>query len=96
MANQNTANIKLIDLTGTGNNAVNISISDVLQIENQSQNNPLFVKGDAGDAVSLFTGGQLFAQDTRTVDGQTYQAFDMNNNGLADLLVQNTIQINII
>jgi hypothetical protein len=96
MANQNTANIKLIDLTGTGNNAVNISISDVLQIENQSQNNPLFVKGDAGDAVSLFTGGQLFAQDTRTVDGQTYQAFDMNNNGLADLLVQNTIQIHII
>ena len=56
---------------------------------------PILVQGGAGDVVDLFTGGASVVPSTTQVNGQTYQAFDLNHDGHMDLLVQQAVMVNM-
>lgn len=86
--------IERINITGTGNNTLRLSISDVLDISDES--NSLLVAGNAGDTVvrgagwtEASTGGSN-GDGTSTIGGQTYQHY---NAGQANLLVDTDVGV---
>jgi hypothetical protein len=71
LAQTKIQNIEVIDLTGTGNNALTLSVQDVLDLS--STTNTLIVDGNGGDTVTA-TGGWA-AVGTQTIGSQTYAAY---------------------
>lgn len=84
--------IEQIDVGGTGNNELLLSISDVLDLSDDS--NTLLVAGNAGDTVIRGAGwtnsttGGTNGDGTSTIDGQVYQHYTA---GQAQLLVDTDI-----
>lgn len=84
--------IERIDLTGTGNNTLRLSVADVLDLSDES--NALLVAGNAGDSVirgagwTMATSGGSNGNGTSTIGGQTYRHY---NAGQASLLVDTDI-----
>jgi hypothetical protein len=73
---------------GSGHNTLSLSLSDVLT-------QPLTVNGVTGDALELFTAGEFVTATSAQLNGQTYQAYDLNRDGQLDLLVQQAVVVNM-
>jgi hypothetical protein len=71
LADNRTRSIEQIDINGTGDNALSLSVDDVLNLSDES--NELLVKGNAGDTVTI--GAGWAAGGTTNVGGQTYQIY---------------------
>jgi Ca2+-binding RTX toxin-like protein len=71
LAQTKVQNVEVIDLTGTGNNSLTLSVQDVLDLS--STTNTLIVDGNGGDTVTA-TGGWA-AAGTQTIGSQTYAAY---------------------
>lgn len=99
--------IEIIDITGTGNNTLNLSLGDVLE---QGETNlftnddtvQMMVKGNAGDEVNLddlladgTDPGDWAAQGAVTVEGITYNVFQHSSLD-AQLLVQDGVTTNLV
>lgn len=88
--------IERIDLEGHGNNTLTLSVLDVLNLSDDS--NELLVQGDAGDMViqgsgwTLATSGGTTGNGTSTIDGQVYQIHTAGN---AALLVDNDMAVDV-
>ncbi|WP_371365429.1 Ig-like domain-containing protein [Pseudomonas sp. QL9] len=101
------SSIEVIDLTGTGNNALKLSVSDVLEqggkdLFRVSGEVQMMVNGNAGDTVNLddLLGNGMDVGDwakgsSVTVDGVTYVSYQ--HSGLdAELLVQSGVTVNLV
>jgi hypothetical protein len=84
LADNHTRSIEQIDITGNGDNTLTVSVLDVLNLSDES--NQLLVDGDAGDTVAR--GAGWTAGGTTVVDGQTYQIY---TGGAASLLVDTDV-----
>jgi Ca2+-binding RTX toxin-like protein len=79
LAESKTRSVERIDITGTGDNMLTLSVRDVLDLSDES--NELLVKGDAGDVVNQGPGwaaattGGTNGNGTSTIDGETYQIY---------------------
>lgn len=88
LADSRTRSIERIDVTGSGDNSLTLSVLDVLNLSDLSDE--LLVAGDAGDTVDQGAGWTAAASGggngngTSTIDGQTYQIYTA---GQATLLV---------
>ena len=83
--------VEEIDITGGGANTLKLNLASVLDL---SDNDKLVVLGNAGDALQIVRTAGVTANETAsnvTYDGQVYKGYDLNNDGIADLLVQSTI-----
>ena len=89
LAQTKIQNIENIDLTGTGNNTLSLSLQDVLDLSSTS--NQVVVLGNVGDVVN--STGQGWVQGANQVIGpQTYASY---TNGLATLLVDIDVTRNV-
>ncbi len=66
--------VERIDLTGAGDNSATLTITDLLQISDES--NDLFVTGNAGDQVTVV--GDWQTAGSATVDSVTYDVFQVD------------------
>ncbi len=84
--------VELIDLTGSGANALELDIRDLLDISDDTQDGTtiLRVLGDADDAVRTADSGWIKG-DNVNIGGQDFHQFD---NGNARLLVDTDVDIN--
>jgi Ca2+-binding RTX toxin-like protein len=95
LADSRTRSIERIDIGGTGSNTLTLSVLDVLNLSDES--NELLVLGDAGDVVNRGAGwttaasGGSNGDGTSTIDGQTYQVYTA---GQATLLIDTDITAN--
>ncbi|WLH73168.1 Ig-like domain-containing protein [Pseudomonas fluorescens] len=99
--------IEVIDITGTGNNTLNLSLGDVLEQGETSlftadETTQMMVKGNAGDVVNLddllpdgTDPGDWAASGTATVAGVTYNVFQHSTLD-AQLLVQDGVTTNLV
>jgi len=96
LADNRTRSIERIDIGGIGNNMLTLSVRDVLNLSDES--NELLVLGDAGDVVNRGAGwtsastGGTNGNGTSVVDGETYQIFAA---GPATLLVDTDMSVNV-
>ncbi len=80
--------IEKIDLTGSGNNTLRLGLSDVLAV---SETDQLYVTGNSGDVVQVV--GSSVTASPQSVGGISYNAYNLNGTGLADLLVQQGVTV---
>ncbi|UFH59077.1 Ig-like domain-containing protein [Sulfurovum mangrovi] len=80
--------IEKIDLSGTGNNALIVEYSDLLDLSESSE--ILYVTGDSGDTVTL---SEETWRGTDTVDGIIYETYDIGGTGDADIWVQQGVTV---
>ena len=78
--------IEIIDITGTGNNVLNLSLREVLNISDTS--NTLRVMGNVGDVVQRSDGWTQGVD--QVIDGQTYRTYTQ---GVATLLIDTDISL---
>jgi large repetitive protein len=95
------AGIERIDLTGAGNNTLDIDVDGLLQLSSDlfdggNGAERLMVTGDAGDIVNA-TGFGATAIGTQTINGVTYNIFSGTGTGnaAAQLWVQNTVTVEV-
>jgi hypothetical protein len=94
------ADITQVDLSGTGDNTLRLSLTDVLQQAN-ANGQALQIDGNAGDVVELNTQGQatdlseLFNQGQTIANGHDYTAYDLDRNGSMDLLVDQAVRVSL-
>jgi hypothetical protein len=75
-----------IDLTDGKAQTVKISLQDLLT---QSQTyGALQISGDTADSVQIMNGGTAVTSQTQMVNGQAFSAYDLNHDGVNDLLIQ--------
>lgn len=99
--------IEIIDITGTGNNTLNLSLGDVLEqgefsLFTEDETVQMIVKGNTGDVVNLddlladgTDPGDWADQGQVTVEGVTYNVFQHSNLD-AQLLVQDGVTTNLV
>ena len=90
IANNKISGIEKLDITGTGNNTLNLALQDILTISDTS--NTLFVSGNTGDAVTGTLSGATVTQNV-VIDGITYTQYSL---GQATLLVEDDVTQNIM
>jgi Ca2+-binding RTX toxin-like protein len=96
LADSRTRSIERIDIGGSGGNELTLSVLDVLNLSDVS--NELLVLGDAGDAVNQGPGwtaavsGGTNGNGTSTIGGQTYQIY---NAGQATLLLDTDMTVTV-
>jgi hypothetical protein len=96
LADSRTRSLERIDIGGDGNNTLTLSVLDLLDISDES--NELLVLGDAGDVVNRGPGwttavsGGSNGNGTSTIDGETYQIY---NAGQAALLVDTDMNVTV-
>lgn len=73
LGNEVIRGIERVDLTGSGDNALTLAVTDVLAISDES--NDLFVGGDAGDQVTAV--GAWQSEGPVTVDGVSYTVYSV-------------------
>jgi Ca2+-binding RTX toxin-like protein len=94
LADSRTRSLERIDIGGTGNNTLTLSILDVLNISDSS--NELLVLGEIGDVVNQGTGwmaastGGTNGNGTSVIDGETYRIYTA---GQASLLVDTDMTV---
>jgi hypothetical protein len=92
LSDSRTRSIEHIDIGGSGNNTLTLSVCEVLNLSDES--NELLVLGDAGDVVNRGAGwttaatGGTNGDGTSTINGQTYQIYTA---GQATLLIDTDI-----
>ncbi|MFM2330421.1 MAG: hypothetical protein RLZZ494_2524, partial [Pseudomonadota bacterium] len=84
-------NIDIVDLTGSGNNALTLSVLDVLQLGaantfSTAGRQQLMVSGDAGDSVTLSDSGNWSVAGSLSYGGQSYTLYN-HNSSAAQLLI---------
>ncbi|MNG29842.1 hypothetical protein D3C84_1153390 [compost metagenome] len=96
-----------MDITGTGNNALKLSLGDVLDqgvkdLFHTDGNAQMMVRGDSGDTVTLddilpngITPGEWASSGTVDVGGVTYTSYQYSTLD-AELLVQQGVTVNLI
>ncbi|UST72285.1 Ig-like domain-containing protein [Pseudomonas siliginis] len=107
LAGHKISSVEIIDLTGTGNNTLKLSVGDVLEqggkdLFHANGDVQMMVKGNAGDSVALddLLGNGMDVGDwakgsSVTVDGVTYASYQ--HSGLdAELLVQSGVTVNLV
>jgi hypothetical protein len=99
--------IEVIDLTGSGNNTLRLSLEDILNhgetsLFHDSGKTQMMVNGDAGDVVDLSgligdtdPGDWSQMSGTVTVGGNVYEVYQHSTLG-AELLVQEGVQTNLV
>ena len=99
--------IEIIDITGTGNNTLNLSLGDVLELGESSlftadETVQMIIKGNAGDVVNLddlladgTDPGNWAGQGSVVVEGVTYNVFQHSSLD-AQLLVQDGVTTNLV
>ncbi|ROM40001.1 hypothetical protein BK648_19785 [Pseudomonas poae] len=98
--------IEIIDLTGTGDNAINLSLKDVLNLGetnvfHENEMVQMMIKGDAGDVVNLdglvdaADSGKWVAQGVLALGDTNYQIYQYSTLA-AELLVQQGMQTNLV
>ena len=80
-------NAESIDLTGNGDNTLNLDVNDLLDLSGSA--NQLLVLGNAGDTVNA-TGGFTDTGATQAINGT---AFDVYSSGSATLLVEQDVNV---
>jgi hypothetical protein len=85
LPNNRISGIEIIDLTGTGNNSLNLTRLNLLNLSDTT--NQLIVKGNAGDRITSTQQGWLL-DGTTTLENQVY---DRYTSGTATLLVDTDI-----
>jgi hypothetical protein len=101
------ASVEIIDITGTGNNTLNLSLGDVLEQGETSlftadETTQMMIKGDAGDVVDLddllpdgTDPGDWASAGIATVAGVTYNVYQHSTLD-AQLLVQDGVTTNLV
>lgn len=101
------SSVEVIDITGTGNNTLKLSLSDVLgqgsmDLFHTSSEVQMMVKGDAGDTVMLedmlpngMTPGVWNFGGTVSVEGVNYVSYHYSTMD-AELLVQQGVHVNLV
>ncbi|ASM76015.1 uncharacterized protein VITFI_CDS0236 [Vitreoscilla filiformis] len=84
-------NIDIVDLTGSGNNVLTLSVLDVLQLGaantfSTAGRQQLMVSGDAGDSVTLSDSGNWSVAGSLSYGGQSYTLYN-HNSSAAQLLI---------
>ncbi|AZE73546.1 T1SS secreted agglutinin RTX [Pseudomonas synxantha] len=99
--------VEIIDITGTGNNTLNLSLSDVLEqgetsLFTEDEATQMMIKGNAGDVVNLddllpddTDPGDWATAGTATVAGVTYNVFQHSTLD-AQLLIQDGVATNLV
>jgi len=64
---------EIIDLTGSGNNALTLGLADVLAISSTSDN--LRIDGNVGDTVSITASGGWVAGGDQVIGANTYRSY---------------------
>jgi Ca2+-binding RTX toxin-like protein len=96
LADNRTRSIERIDIGGTGSNTLTLSVRDVLNLSEES--NELLVLGDAGDVVNRGTGwttaitGGTNGNGTSTIGGETFQIYAA---GQATLLLDTEMSVTV-
>jgi hypothetical protein len=84
----NLSNVEAIDITGTGDNSLTLSVADVLGASDDT--NILIVQGDTGDSVA--SGDSWVAAGTKDEGGVTYNIYTQSDGvSLATLLVEQSV-----
>jgi len=83
-------NFEVIDLTGSGDNGLNISLDDLLDLSDTS--NVLRIDGDNGDTVEL-TGMTGVTPTQETIGGETYNIYTL---GEARLEVEDAVAVTVV
>ncbi|MEH6502453.1 MAG: Calx-beta domain-containing protein, partial [Cycloclasticus sp.] len=84
------SNVEVLDITGTGNNALALTASDVLDASDDS--NALIIKGDIGDVLTSTDGWTAGGTGVLGVDGGSYDAYTFDTgSGIATLLVDASV-----
>ena len=94
IANNKIESIERIDLTGSGDNTLILTLQDLLGLSNDVSGGiiTLTVDGDAGDRVKLADFGDWAQQAGTNVGGVDYAVY---TNGTGRLLVQDTISVTV-
>ncbi|MBP5078467.1 Ig-like domain repeat protein, partial [Pseudomonas chlororaphis] len=99
--------MEVLDITGTGNNALKLSLGDVLDqgvkdLFHTDGNAQMMVRGDSGDTVTLddilpngITPGEWASSGTVDVGGVTYTSYQYSTLD-AELLVQQGVTVNLV
>jgi hypothetical protein len=85
------AKVTQVDLTGTGNNTIRLSLADVLQMTEENAS-PLLISGNDGDIVELLSQGHELVQST----SGNYIGYDLNANGVNDLLIDQQVRLAVM
>jgi Ca2+-binding RTX toxin-like protein len=93
-------NIDVLDITGSGNNVLVMSLTDVLQLGaantfSVAGKMQLMIQGDAGDSVTLSDSASWHAAGTTNYEGQTYQLYDRDG-ASAQLWVDADVTTNVV
>jgi hypothetical protein len=87
------ASIEKIDITGSGNNTIKLTLASVTQADFDGSIHKLYITGDAGDAVELTKPTVSWvASDHLTshvLNGVTYKAYQLDSTH--ELLINNAI-----
>jgi len=107
LAEGQVTSMEVIDITGTGNNTLNLSLSDVLAQGGNSlftgdDSTQMMIKGNAGDVVNLADllpdgtdPGDWASAGTATVAGVVYNVYQHSSQD-AQLLVQDGVTANLV
>ncbi len=92
-------NIDVLDITGSGDNVLVMSLTDVLQLGaantfSTAGKMQLMIQGNAGDSVTLNDAADWQAAGTATYEGQTYQLYDRDG-ASAQLWVDVDVSTNV-
>ena len=79
--------IENIDITGDGDNTLNLDLNDLLDLSEST--NQLTIFGDSGDTVNV-TGGFTDTGNDQVIDGTTFDVFEVSN---ATLLVEQEVTV---
>jgi hypothetical protein len=94
VAHNGNPDVVQVDLSGTGDNTLRLSLTDVLQ-QAKANGQALQIDGNAGDAVELFTQGTAPIQTSTSINGHDYAAYDLDRNGSMDLLVDQAVRVSL-
>jgi Ca2+-binding RTX toxin-like protein len=90
LAGTTIKNIEIVDLTGTGNNTLMVSLADVLAISDSTDT--LRVDGNAGDVLIAMDAGSWTQESDQTIGSTTYHGYAQ---GMAQLLVDTDLTISV-
>jgi Ca2+-binding RTX toxin-like protein len=93
-------NIDVLDITGSGDNVLVMSLTDVLQLGAANTFSvagklQLMIQGNAGDSVTLNDAADWQAAGTASYEGQTYQLYDRDG-ASAQLWVDADVSTNVV
>jgi VCBS repeat-containing protein len=74
-----------MDMTDGKAQTLKLSLQDVLA--HSATYGALQISGDSADGVLIVNGGQIVSAQSQVLDGQTFNAYDLNQDGMNDVLI---------